>query len=284
MVVLKENEMDEANEKQDITKEMMFNLGSCTYLLVSFDTTGSMRPCINDVRQKLRDLVEKMTQDIPGLKIALIAHGDYCDGDNCMQYLDFTDDLEKIMQFINNTPNTSGGDAPECYEYALQTGKNLSWTKEGGNFIIIGDDEPHEINDNKIEWRKEVLEMKEKNIKVFPMQCLFNATRANVNNFWEEISQIAATPLLILDSFADSANVFEAVAYAASPAAYDFYESKVSSETSKGMRATASSNMADIRSKLSTFANNLKNSPSKMEGLSKSLDETPEAWIEPPKS
>lgn len=243
-------------EKPDVVQEMKNNLaGNSSWMAVSFDTTGSMRPAIDQVRQKLRDLVEAMTADIPNMKFAFIAHGDYCDGDNCMQYLDFTEDLEKIMQFINNTPNTSGGDAPECYEYALQVAKNLSWPEQGGSVIIIGDDEPHEENPNNINWREEVKEMAARNIKVFPMQCLYQKSRTQANNFWEEISQLSGTPLLMLDSFADSANVIEGVAYAAaSPAAYDFYEAKVSSETEKGMRFAASNNMSDIRTKLSSYA------------------------------
>lgn len=245
--------MDET--KPDVTKEMKANIGTGTHMCVSFDTTGSMSSCIAEVRQKLRDLVEMMTTDIPGLKIALIAHGDYCDGDNCMNYLDFTDDLEKIMQFINNTPNTSGGDAPECYEFALQTAKNLSWSKEGGSVILIGDEQPHEENPNKIDWRQEVKEMAERNIKVFPMQCLYNKHRTEVNNFWEGISQLSGTPLLMLESFNDSANALEAVAYASSGgAAMDFYNAKVNSEVVKGMRVSASNNMTDIRSKLSAYA------------------------------
>lgn len=252
--------MDEV--KPDVAKEMQANIGTGTHLVASFDLTGSMAPCIAQVRQKLRDLVEMMTTDIPGLKIALIAHGDYCDGDKCMNYLDFTDNLEQIMQFINNTPSAGGGDAPECYEYALQVAKNLSWTKEGGSVILIGDDEPHPVGyptkgdvKNEIDWRQEVKEMAERNIKVFPMQCLYNQHRTDANNFWEEISQISGTPLLMLESFGDSANALEAVAYAASGGvAMDFYNAKVLRETDAGVRSFASNNMTDIRSKLSAYA------------------------------
>ena len=263
----KENKMDEV--KPDVAKEMKSNIGSGTHLVAMFDTTGSMKPAIEQVRQKLRDLVEMMSADILGLKIGLIAHGDYCDGDKCMTSLDFTDDLEKIMQFINNTPNTGGGDAPECYEFALQTAKNLSWPKEGGSVIIIGDDEPHPVGYqwqqtiNQIDWQQEVKEMAEKNIKVFPMQCLYNASRTQANEFWEGISQLSGTPLLMLESFGDGANALEAVAYASSgAAAMDFYESKVSYETEKGMRSVASANINNIRSKLAGYAkSNVKSDP-----------------------
>lgn len=245
--------------KPDVAKEMKSNLGGAANVVFSFDTTGSMNPCIQQVRQNLRDLVEMMTADIPGLKIGLIAHGDYCDGDNCIKTLDLTDDLEKIMTFINTTPNTGGGDAPECYEFALQTAKGMSWPKEGGSIVLIGDDEPHEVNPNNINWRDECRQLLEKNIKVFPMQCLFNASRANVNKFWEEVSGISGTPLLMLESFGDSANTLEAVAYASAGAgAYEGYKMKFFSEVASGDRSVASSNLCSNQSKLEEFAKNVK--------------------------
>ena len=245
--------MDE--KKNDTPAQLKNNLGNSTAIAISFDTTGSMDPCIQQVRQKLRDLVEMMSADIPGLKIGLIAHGDYCDGDNAVAFLDLTDDLEKIMTFINTTPNTSGGDAPECYEYALQTARKMSWPKEGGSVVLIGDDEPHEVNPNNINWRDEVRQMLELNVKVFPMQCLFRDNRSAVNAFWEEVSQISETPLLMLESFGDSANTLEAVAYASSGGeAYDTYKSKFATEVTSGLRACATSNLVDNQSKLEAFA------------------------------
>lgn len=247
------------NEKPDVAKEMKSNLGLAANVVFSFDTTGSMNPCIQQVRQKLRDLVEMMTADIPGLKVGLIAHGDYCDGDNCIKTLDLTDDLEKIMSFINTTPNTSGGDAPECYEFALQTAKGMSWPKEGGSVVLIGDQTPHEQNPNNINWRDEIRQLLDKNVKVFPMQCLYHAHQNDVNKFWEEVSGISGTPLLMLDSFNDSANTLEAVAYASAGAhAYDGYKMKFCAEVASGERSVASSNLCSNQSKLDDFAKNVK--------------------------
>lgn len=247
------------DEPINITNEMKTNLGAASSVVFSFDTTGSMSPCIKQVRQKLRDLVEMMTADIPDLKVGLIAHGDYCDGDNCIAILDLTNDLEKIMNFIANTPNTGGGDAPECYEYALQTAKNMSWPKEGGSVVLIGDDEPHEQNPNNIDWRKEVAELLEKNVKVFPMQCLHSPHRTGPNKFWEEVSGLSGTPLLMLESFSDSANVLEAVAYAsAGDEAYKNYKMRYDAEVVGGLRTCSTSNMVENQNKLEAFAANIK--------------------------
>lgn len=248
------NEETLEDKKPDSTKEMAANLANTTAMVISFDTTGSMSPCIAQVRQNLRNLVESMTQDMPGLKIGLIAHGDYCDGDNCINVLDLTDDLEKIMNFITNTPNTSGGDAPECYELVLDRAKSLAWPEEGGSLVVIGDATPHEENPNNIDWRTAVRALRDKNIKVFPLQCLYSPHNKPNNLFWEELSGLGGTPLLMLESFGDSSNHLEAMAYAAAgESAYKGYVSKFAAEVSEGKRAVATSNLCSNQSKLDAF-------------------------------
>lgn len=41
----------------------------------SFDTTGSMYPCLEEVRTKLQEITTRLLKDIPNIRIALIAHG-----------------------------------------------------------------------------------------------------------------------------------------------------------------------------------------------------------------
>ena len=44
-------------------------------LVFSFDTTGSMSRVIQEVREKLKEMVRRLLADIPGIRIAIIAHG-----------------------------------------------------------------------------------------------------------------------------------------------------------------------------------------------------------------
>lgn len=247
----------------DAAQEVKSNLGGAKAVVFSFDTTGSMQPCIGDVRKKLRNLVEMMSQDIPGFKIGLIAHGDYCDGENCINVLDLTDDLEKIMKFITDTPNTSGGDQPECYELAINRAKTLSWPQEGGAFVLIGDATPHDVNPNNLDWRNELKELKAKNVQVFAMQCLHRSGQKQQNAFWEEVSEIGNTPLVILESFGDSANTLEALAYASTGKTnYDKYMSKFAAAAPSpggcgleglNMACADSANLVENRSKLRDY-------------------------------
>lgn len=240
------------DQKTSTTQDMLKNLGKTPAVVFSFDTTGSMNPCIKDVRQKLRDLAEMMVQDIKGVKIGLIAHGDYCDGDNCITILDLTDDVEKIMNFITNTPNTSGGDAPECYEYVLNQAKGLSWPEGGGAFVLIGDATPHDTNPNNLDWRKELRDLKEKKVNVFAMQCLKNTYQKPQNDFWEAVSGEAGTPLLVLENFNDSAVTLGAVAYASTGDLAD-YETYKTERVGK-LTPTASLNLCSNMASLETYA------------------------------
>ena len=48
-------------------------------IVFSFDTTGSMCSCLDEVRGRVQDMVQRLQSDIPGIRIAIFAHGDYCD-------------------------------------------------------------------------------------------------------------------------------------------------------------------------------------------------------------
>ena len=53
--------------------------GGPVEIAFSFDTTGSMYACLGEVRRTLKETITRLQKDIPGIRIAVIAHGDYCD-------------------------------------------------------------------------------------------------------------------------------------------------------------------------------------------------------------
>ena len=67
-------------------------------MMVSFDTTGSMYPCLTQVRRNVSELVTRLFKEVPGIRIGVIAHGDYCDGPKVITQLDFTDSQEEIKK------------------------------------------------------------------------------------------------------------------------------------------------------------------------------------------
>lgn len=84
-------------------------------ILFSFDTTGSMYPCLTQVRQKIKETARRLFKDIPGLRIGIIAHGDYCDARETYvtSILDLTSDPETVSAFVEGVRPTYGGDAQE---------------------------------------------------------------------------------------------------------------------------------------------------------------------------
>jgi hypothetical protein len=209
-----------------------------TEIAFCFDTTGSMSPCIANVRNHIEKTCEELFKDIQGLKIGMISHGDYCDGDNCYNVMPLTDDEKKVYKFIRNTPNTGGGDAPECYELALNLAKTLGWTtdkKNRGVLVMIGDAEPHDKNypqnKDKLEWKKELEDLKEMGVNVYPLQCLYNPRNTGPNNFWAAISEICDTPLLKLQNLDEATQAIRSYAHASGgSASYAAYEKKLADE------------------------------------------------------
>jgi hypothetical protein len=226
-----------------MSKEVLGDrISDATEVSFSFDTTGSMSPCIANVRQQLEKTLEGMFSNIPGLRVGLIAHGDYCDGVNCISVLKLTDDRTKIFEFVRNAPNTSGGDAPECYELALHEARDLGWTPGvAAALVLIGDAAPHDVdypeNEGKLDWKVELAALKEMGVKVFPLQCL-----KSESYFWGEVAQLSDTPLMRLDEFCDSAATLEGVAFAAAGSeAYARYEGTITaSACSAGVMRNAS--------------------------------------------
>jgi hypothetical protein len=184
-------------------------------VVFSFDTTGSMYPCLAQVRKKLGSTVARLTKEIPGIRIGIIAHGDYCDEGSTYvtKVLDLTDDKDAIVRFVERVEPTGGGDAPECYELVLHQARNLKWT-EGYTqaFVLIGDDVPHGPSQNprKLDWRAEVDGLGKMGIPVYGVQAL---NRRHATPFYKELAQKSGGFHLSLDQFAYITDTLLAICY-----------------------------------------------------------------------
>ncbi|XP_060578149.1 uncharacterized protein LOC132735233 [Ruditapes philippinarum] len=149
-------------------------------IVFSFDTTGSMYECIEEVRGRVSDMIQRLQADIPGIKIAIFAHGDYCDKGTAYvtKFIDFTDDVAKAVDFVKNAKNTwGGGDGGECYELVMhEVRTKLSWTPGSQRaLVLIGDDGPHgpsfRQNKLKLDWRKEADSLASIGVRIYSVQC-----------------------------------------------------------------------------------------------------------------
>jgi hypothetical protein len=184
-------------------------------VVFSFDTTGSMYPCLAQVRKKLGSTVARLAKEIPGIRIGIIAHGDYCDAGSTYvtKVLDLTDDKDAIVRFVERVEPTGGGDAPECYELVLNQARTLSWT-EGYTraLVLIGDDVPHGPSQNprKLDWRAEVDALGRLGIPVYGVQAL---NRRHATPFYKELAQKSGGFHLSLDQFAYITDTLLAICY-----------------------------------------------------------------------
>jgi len=211
-------------------------------IVFSFDTTGSMYPCLAQVRKKLHGTVSRLMKEIPGIRIGVIAHGDYCDAGSTYvtKILDLTDDANAVVRFVDRVGQTGGGDAPECYELVLREAQSLSWTVGYQRaFVLIGDDVPHGPSDNpkRLDWRKEVDALGRMGVPVYGVQAL---ARRHATPFYKELAEKSGGFHLSLDQFAHVTDMLLAVCYKqSSDARLQAYETEVAKEgrMSRGLNA-----------------------------------------------
>lgn len=176
---------------------------------ICFDTTGSMQRCIAAVRKNVEEIVMKLFNEIPEIRISIVGFGDYCDGPNLMLSVDLCNDVNKIVKFIKECPNTSGGDMPEAYEYVLREVQKFAWRSDAKrSLVMIGDSNPHGVNENphKIDWKKEVDKLKNMDVTIYSIQALTGEGGA-AYNFYDEIAEKTGGYHLFLYNFEDIANI-----------------------------------------------------------------------------
>jgi hypothetical protein len=184
-------------------------------IVFSFDTTGSMYPCLTQVRRKLNNTIARLLNEIPGIRIGIIAHGDYCDAGSTYvtKHFDLSGDVKQICNFVETVEATGGGDAPECYELVLHEAQSFSWSPSSTKtLVIIGDDIPHAPaqTPQKLNWRQELDQLIEKGVTVYGIQAL---NRSHATLFYKELADKSGGFHLNLDQFAYITDFFLSVCY-----------------------------------------------------------------------
>lgn len=182
-------------------------------VVFSFDTTGSMYPCLTQVRRKIGSTVARLMKEVPGIRIGVIAHGDYCDAGTSYvtKALDLTDDQGAVCRFVERVGPTFGGDAPECYELVLREAQSFTWTPSYTKvLVLIGDDVPHgpRQNPGKLDWRTELDRLADRGIPVYGVQAL---NRGHARPFYEELARKSGGFHLGLDQFSHITDMILAI-------------------------------------------------------------------------
>lgn len=184
-------------------------------VVLMMDSTLSMSSVIEQTKLRMLDTMERMFAINPGIRIAVVTHGDYHDlGDrfavlglddaasvpNLINILDFTGDKKSVMNAIKSAPATHGGDVDEAYEYVYRKLRHLAWRKDDGVDRLVfqfSDASPHSIVESqrqrrsmvKLDWREELQYLSGMRIKVTAIQCLGAGKSSQVNDYYQEIAK-----------------------------------------------------------------------------------------------
>lgn len=203
------------------TKKVVENL---TDMVIAFDTTGSMNSYIASVKQHVKDLIPKLFSQNPGLKISIVAFGDYCDMQNstkfgkAYQVINLTNNENDLIAFVNNAERTTGGDADEFYELVIKKIiEETEWRENSGkSVLLIGDCNPHKVGysygtivqNAQIDWKEEAKKASEKGIIFDTLQIIPSYT------WYKELSQITNGVCLPFSNSAKTSQVLEATSLA----------------------------------------------------------------------
>jgi len=189
-----------------------------------------MYPCLQEVRNKLEEITTRLLKDIPNIRIAFIAHGDFCDQNESyvIKAQDFSTNQKTLIDFVKTVSKTGGGDAPEAYELVLRDAQSLSWDPNHSKaLIVIGDEIPHpaRYTDQDIFWKDQVQKLADNGVAVYGVQALHNA---HATPFYSEISTRTGGFHLHLRDFSLITEMFVAVCFrATSQEKFDEYQNRV---------------------------------------------------------
>ncbi len=137
------------------------------------DATGSMSDEINFLKSDLLDIIGKVENVRPGMKIRTSALFYRDEGDDYLtRHSDFTDNTKTTANFVNKQNADGGGDYPEAVHTALETMlQKLSWSESARTRIafLILDAPAHHETDIIRSLQKSVQMCAAKGIRLIPV-------------------------------------------------------------------------------------------------------------------
>lgn len=208
--------------KENVKSEVPANDGMLD-MVVAFDTTGSMSSYIGAVKSHVKELVPKLFKQNPDLRIGIVAFGDYCDMPSknrfgkAYQVCELTDNESRLIEFITNAQDTSGGDEDEFYELVIKKiVEETNWREDSTKAVLlIADAGPHRVGysysnrvvNNQIDWREEAKKAAEKGIK-------FDTLTINKTGWYKELSKITNGVSTPFSTSSKTSHLVEAAALA----------------------------------------------------------------------
>jgi hypothetical protein len=180
----KEKILKKIAEKEKLLKEGRFYADSSLDVVFLIDTTGSMDPYIEEVKQNIIRIIENVLEYSPKIRMGFVAYKDHGDEGEDEFYLTkvlpLTFNKKEIIGFMHSTGLYAGegGGGPEAVECALREAVAFTWDATAPKAIIlIGDKPPHGVLDGlkrctrMRDYREEVKALTIKGIKIYPILC-----------------------------------------------------------------------------------------------------------------
>ena len=193
-------------------------------MVIAFDTTGSMFPYIKDVKKHVTELIPKLIDANPDMRISIVAFGDYCDMEGkdkfgtAYQVLPLTSNKKSIINFVKKAQMTAGGDSDEFYELVIRKiTKETNWRESSVKAVLlIADANPHPVGythpnlagKSDIDWEEEAMKSAELGIK-------WDTMKINNQRVWmEKLSHITNGISVPFYNSKNTSNLIEAASYA----------------------------------------------------------------------
>ena len=124
--------------------------GKSVDIVLCLDTTGSMKPYIDEVRKMLIPMMKEIIAEFTDFRIGMVLYKDYY-SEYLNKVIPFTKDFSLFQRNLNAIQCRGGGDIPEAVYEALYEGLDkFPWAAESRLLILIGDAPPHPKQRGKI--------------------------------------------------------------------------------------------------------------------------------------
>lgn len=211
----------------------MPHAGPAFEFIFAFDRTGSMYPCIGQLKRIIATWTKLLFSRVPNVRIGYIDFGDYCDTPNILNRHPLSTDVGSLTTYVDRVKASGGGDEPECYELALHEARSMGWTAGARKTVVlIGDEVPHGVdyraNTQRLDWRNEVRMLLEAGIQVYGVQAL---GKRPARSFYQEIASLSGGQYLQLDQFREIGDILLAICFSqVSPDELTAWEQEVQRE------------------------------------------------------
>jgi hypothetical protein len=113
-------------------------------VVLVIDSTDSMQFVIDDVKQKLSQLVGAIQRMVPTSRVGVVVYRDKGD-EYVVKWSDLSFHTDKLREFLSHINADGGGDFEEAVKEALETAvHDLKWRKKSKKIIIlVGGSPPH---------------------------------------------------------------------------------------------------------------------------------------------